>query len=389
MARSLCTAPRGPRRASRSVPAVLLLAGLSWAWPIPAFSQVRAGVIAGSVRDSMGQAIAGAEVGIASAQIRTRTDQRGAFRLAYVPSGTSTVQVRRLGFRMTTVVVAVTPDSVASVDFQLQSVGATLSTIVVKDRRGRHTGRLAGFYERLESHTSGTFITRARIEEGDPRNLTTVLQRVPGIEIVRGGRVRMRGRTCAPLVWIDGVAMPAGEVDVSSFPPTSIEGIELYLSASGAPLRYQATVDRARCGTILLWSRGPDTELRRRPAVASAAELEQRYADRTVFTVAEVDVPARPDSAAPFAVVYPPELFADDVRGSVVAEFVVDSGGRAEEGTFGLVHSSHPLFARAVQDAMRKAVFHPALLGGRRVAQIVQIPIRFEPPGKGLSKSHR
>jgi TonB family protein len=363
----------------------VLLTGLSWAWPGHVFSQSRAGAIAGSVRDSVGQAIAGAEVSIVGTPIRTRTDQRGAFRLAYVPSGTLTVQTRRLGFRMTTAVVSVTPDSVSSVDFQVQSVGTTLSPIVVKDRRRRYTGRLAGYYERLESRTSGTFITREQIELGDPRNLTTVLQRVPGIEIVRGGRVRMRGRVCAPLVWIDGVAMPSGEVDLNSFPPTSIEGIELYLTASGAPLRYQATVDRARCGTILLWSRGPDTELRRRPAVVSAAELEQRYADRTVFTAAEVDVPARPDSAAPLAVVYPPELFADGVRGSVVAEVVVDSGGRAEEGTFGLVHSSHPLFARAVQDALRKAAFHPAVRGGRRVAQIVQIPIRFEPPGRRSS----
>lgn len=389
MGRSSCTDPRGPRVTSRSLPAVCLLACLWCAWPSPAGSQARAGGIAGNVRDSVGQGIAGAEVTIVGTQIRTRTDQRGAFRLGYAPSGDVSVQTRRLGFRMATAAVTVTPDSLSSLDFQLESVGTVLSPIVVKDRRGRYTGRLAGYYERLESRTNGTFITRDQIELGDPRNLTTVLQRVPGIEIVRGGRVRMRGRVCPPLVWIDGVAMPSGEADLNSFPPTSIEGIELYLTASGAPLRYQTTVDRARCGTILLWSRGPDTELRRRPTLASAAELEQRYADRTAFTAAEVDVPARPNSAAPIAVVYPPELFADGVRGSVVAEVVVDSSGRAEEGTFGLVHSSHPLFARAVQDALRRAVFHPAVLGGRRVAQIVHIPIRFEPPGKGVSRGHR
>jgi TonB family protein len=370
------------------VPLICLVAGFVSASPA-VNAQARGGAIAGTVRDSIGQAIAGVEVGIAGTQLRTRTDQRGVFRLGYVPSGAATVQARRLGFRMATAAVDVKSDAVASVDFQLQPVGVALSPIVVRDRRGRHTGRLSGFYERLESRTSGTFITREQIELGDPRNLTTILQRVPGIEIVRGGRVRMRGRVCAPLVWIDGVAMPSGEVDLNSFPPTSLEGIELYLSASGAPLRYQATVDRARCGTILLWSRGPDTELRRRPAVVSAAELEQRYADATAFTAAEVDVPARLDSGAPLVVVYPPELFAEGVRGSVVAEVVIDSGGKAEEGTFGLVHSSHPLFARAVQDALRKATFHPAMRAGRPVAQIVQIPVRFEPPGKRISGSPR
>jgi TonB family protein len=371
------------------VPLVILVAGLASAWPAAASAQARAGAITGIVRDSVGQRIAGAEITIAGTQLRTRTDQQGAFRLGYVPSGTPTVQARRLGFRMMTTTVAVLPDAVASVDFQLQPIGVTLSPIVVRERRGRYTGRLAGFYERLESRMSGTFITREQIELGDPRNLTTILQRVPGIEIVRGGRVRMRGRTCAPLVWIDGVAMPSGEVDLNSFPPTSLEGIELYLTASGAPLRYQATLDRGRCGTILLWSRGPDTELRRHPAVAAAAELEQRNADRTAFTAAEVDIPARLDSGAPMMVVYPPELFADGVHGSVVAEIVIDSMGKAEEGTFGLVHSSHPLFARAVQDALKKAAFHPAVRAGRPVAQIVQIPIRFEPPGRSASRNPR
>jgi TonB family protein len=387
MARSSGTGLGSPDPVRPKAAALFLLAML--AWPALAVAQTRPGSIAGMVRDTTGQGIAGAEVTVVGTQIRTRTDPRGAFRIGYVPSGAMTVQTRRLGFRMASFAVEVAPDSLTSVDFQLESVGTTLLPIVVKERGARHRGRLAGYYERLESRTNGTFITREQIELGDPRNLTTVLQRVPGIEIGRGGRVRMRGRVCAPLVWIDGVAMPSGEVDLNSFPPTSIEGIELYLTASGAPLRYQATVDRARCGTILLWSRGPDTELRRRPTMASAAELEQRYTDRTVFTAVEVDTPARPDNKAPIAVIYPPELYAEGVRGSVIAEVVVDSGGKPEEGTFGLVHSSHPLFARAVQDALRKAAFHPAILGGRRVPQIVQIPIRFEPPRKSASHGPR
>lgn len=351
-----------------------------------ALAQAGTAVLAGTARDTLGQPITGVEIRISGTDIRARTDDRGLFRIPHAPSGTIAVQARRLGFRMTSTLVVLAPHAVASIDFRMENAGTMLRPVIVRARHGRYTGRLAGFYERLESGLGGYFVTRSDIEEGNPRLLTDILRRVAGLAVLRGTRVRMRGRTCAPLVWLDGIAMPSGEVDLNSFPPSSIEGIELYLTASGAPHRYQGSVDRARCGTILLWSRGPDTEMRRRPSPTPAEEFEQRYAHRHVFTATEVDVAASPDSAVPLAVVYPPELFAGRVGGNVLVELVVDSIGRAEEGTFGVLFSSHPLFARAVQDALQRAIFHAAVLDGHRVAQIVQIPFRFDPPGTDTSQ---
>ena len=343
------------------------------------------GAVIGSVRDSAGQSIVGVEVAIVGTPARARTDDKGGFRFADAPAGELALQARRIGYRMQTVLVGVGAGEVARVDIQLAAVGSVLAPVVVRSRRAKFSGRLAGFYERMQSGLSGYFLTRDRIEEGNSRQLTNVLQRVPGLEVLRGGRIRMRGRTCAPLVWIDGVAMPAGEVDLNTFAPSSLEGIELYLSASGAPLRYQATVDRGRCGTILLWSRGPDTEVRRRVAVTSPDVFDRRVAQGEVLTALDVDVLAQLDSAT-LRVVYPPELLADGVGGSVLAEVVVDSTGRVEAGTFGIVHSSHPLFARAVQDAIGATEFQPALRRGRQVSQLVHVPVRFVPQKRGGSR---
>lgn len=375
---------KNARRVTRVWAAVVLTilpAGTAGA----ALAQTGTAVIAGTARDTLGRGIAGVEIRIAGAGIHTRTDDRGTFRFANAPSGTLTLQARRLGFRMATVLVVLGVNGATSVDFRMENAGIMLSPIIVRSRQTRYTGRLAGFYERLESGLGGVFITRDRIEDGNPRQLTDILRRVPGLEVIRGTRLRMRGRTCAPLVWLDGMSMPSGEVDLNSFPPSSIEGIELYLTASGAPPRYQATVDRARCGTVLLWSRGPDTEMRRRPAVTPVEAFERRYAERDVVTAADVDQPAQPDSSVPLAVRYPPELLADRVSGSVMVEVVVDSLGRVEAGSFGILFSSHPLFSRAVQDAVFRAAFHPAVLDGRRVAQIVHLPFRFDPPGTDTS----
>ena len=340
-----------------------------------------AGVVTGSVADTSGQMLTGVEVRALTAQASARTDEQGQFRLPSLPVGAMLLEARRLGFRPETLHVAITEGRDATVLFRLRAAVNTLASVVVRAQRQRHAGRLAGYFERLESNTGGYFITRDVIDEGQPRQLSDVLRKAPGVDIVRG-RVRLRGRACAPLVWLDGTPMPAGEVDINTFPPRTIEGIELYSSASGAPFRYQGMRDEARCGTVLLWSRGPDTEERRRPVLASADAIERLQAARSVLASSDVEITARPDSATPVAVGYPPELFAAGTSGIVIAEFVVDSSGRVEGATFGVLSSSHPLFARAVQDALREVHFRPAQAGGRAVRQIVQMQFRFDAPGR-------
>ena len=78
-----------------------------------------------------------------------------------------------------------------------------------------------------------------------------------------------------------------------------------------------------------------------------------------------------------------PELFAAGTSGIVIVEFVVDSAGQVEQPTFGVLSSTHPLFARAVQDALLGVHFSPAQLQGRTVRQIVQMQFRFDAPSRG------
>ena len=170
--------------------------------------------------------------------------------------------------------------------------------------------------------------------------------------------------------------MSAGEVDLDSFPPSTIQGIELYLGATTAPMKYTLSRDLSSCGTIILWSRGPDTDPITRAARPSR-DLSRLVASLEVLTANQVDRPAElkktPD------VPYPPQLFAEGVTGRVVAEFVVDTLGRVEEGTFGVVSSTHPLFSEAVQRAVERETFAPAIRKGARARQLVQQPFTFAP----------
>ena len=58
-------------------------------------------------------------------------------------------------------------------------------------------------------------------------------------------------------------------------------------------------------------------------------------------------------------------------------EFIVEPSGRADMRTFRALESDHPLFTRAVQDALPRMRFSAAVIGGRTVPQRLVMPFKF------------
>ena len=88
----------------------------------------------------------------------------------------------------------------------------------------------------------------------------------------------------------------------------------------------------------------------------------------------EKQVAPMPNNAGPR---YPDMLRSANVEGEVLAQFVVDTSGRAEMNTFKVLKSSHDLFTNAVKAALANMKFYPAEVGGRHVKQLVQMPFQF------------
>jgi TonB family protein len=337
-------------------------------------------MVSGVVRDSAsGAAVSGAEVRVMGTTARMRTEEDGTFRLRAAEGGRSTIEVRRLGFRPLSLDVGAGAEQLQLV---IASIPFTLAPLVIRAEHVRYTGRLAGYYERLAKRTQGLFITRADLDRERPPQLTDMLQRSPGVRVTRGRpgaqSIRMRGRDCRPLVWLDGAPMSSGDVDLDSFAPTTLEGIELYLG-SNVPSHFMASRGQSDCGTILLWSRGPDTEPPRATHSVSAEELEGLIASFGVYTSDQVDSVAVRVGPEGWRVPYPPSLQAAGVRGSVAAEFVVDTLGRVEPSRLGIVSSTDRFFSAAVAGALPAAQFRPAVRRGRRVRQLVRQTFEFEP----------
>ena len=74
---------------------------------------------------------------------------------------------------------------------------------------------------------------------------------------------------------------------------------------------------------------------------------------------------------------YPSMLQSAGVEGRVLAQFVVDTSGRADMSTFKVLETSHELFAQAVRQALPRYRFFPAEIGGKKVRQVVQQPFTF------------
>lgn len=374
--RNISSSRRRSRRVTHvAASAMLLLAADAGAQATP--------MLKGIVRDSTaGVGLSAADVRFEGSSQRVLTDERGEFHLPMATQAGRLI-VRRLGFRPETLSVRRSNDLL---QISLRPTAQRLARVVVNAKRERYTGRLAGYYQRLERGTQGQFITRADLEREKPPQLTDMLQRQPGVRIARGrpgpARLQMRGRECVPLVWLDGVSLGGGDVDFDAFAPTTLEGIELYLGAS-VPSRYTGVRGQSECGVILLWSRGPDTEPRRAGRSITPDELEELIASSTIFTAEQVDSVARLDQTRLPEIEYPPSLRAEHIDGTVLAEFVVDTLGHVELDRFGIVGSTDPLFSDAVRSAIRGASYTPAMRGGRRVRQLVRQPFQFRLPDGG------
>ena len=91
------------------------------------------------------------------------------------------------------------------------------------------------------------------------------------------------------------------------------------------------------------------------------------------FQVEQPVTPA-PGSLSPR---YPDLARQAGIEGEVLAQFVVDTTGRAEPSSLKILKSSHDLFIQSVKNALPEMRFVPAEVGGRKVKQLVQEPFSY------------
>jgi outer membrane receptor protein involved in Fe transport len=239
--------------------------------PALAVAQSRTGVVVGSVRDSAGQRLDQTIirlVGVGERVAPVTSDDSGGYRLSGVGAGLAQLFARRIGYAPETLSVVIAEGGVQRVDFMLKAVPVELPGTIVQADPTR--GKMGPFNKR-RARGVGAFVTRGEIEKRQASSVSELLRYIPGVGVVQ----RMAGEPqpiqmqrsvstssqakCTVSMYVDGQPYPNGSVD--DFPPLSIEGIEVYKSASEIPADFR-TRD-SMCGLIAIWTRDPDAAKRK------------------------------------------------------------------------------------------------------------------------------
>ncbi|HVD59397.1 MAG TPA: carboxypeptidase regulatory-like domain-containing protein, partial [Gemmatimonadaceae bacterium] len=242
--------------------------------PSPRSIHLGDGTVTGMVVNVQGFPLKGALVSILDGP-EARSNDAGEFVINNAPVGSRMLEVRALGYlperRRVDVVNRTAYSRVI-----LHTLQSVLDTVKVSATRLRSRDR-SGFIERVRSGP-GRYLTSKEIAKRPATFTSDLFRTISGVRIgfatdtlasdmviavspddmkTSDRRVLMRGIAgdwCAPVIYIDGLAMPglgADEID-AWLQPKDVEGIEIYSEAT-VPAQFQKW--RGGCGSVMIWKK--------------------------------------------------------------------------------------------------------------------------------------
>ena len=214
-------------------------------------------VVMGTITDTTGTPIAGAEILVLGSTTVWTTDPRGAFTGALRP-GSHMLRVRRMGFEARSARLDIIGTDTATVFFSLAPMAMELAPVLIEAMERKYTAKMAGFAERMQAQgaPASSFITREEIERENPMRVSDLLRKRSA-----------RAQQCANgSIYVDGVLWEPMTVrarrDVTrmatdEFPVSELEAIEVYSGAGQIPTQYNRTQANGKppgC-VVLLWTR--------------------------------------------------------------------------------------------------------------------------------------
>jgi hypothetical protein len=212
--------------------------------------------LGGRVLGEAGRPVPNAQITVVGTAGRTVSDSSGHWSIAPPPGGTRTVEVRALGFGPERQIVDIARSSDVRVDVTLTPLKTILDTVRVSAQRVFRS--YGNGFERRRRSIPGHFFDEADIDRFRPTRLSDLLTRLPSVRVEEtptemGIRMRGEGLACAPVVFLDGLRLPAMDLrDLNSLVlPNDIGLVEVYTKEL-APPEFTTLDD---CGVIVVWTR--------------------------------------------------------------------------------------------------------------------------------------
>jgi len=218
------------------------------------------GGIIGKVMDQQSQMpLAGAIVSLLGTRLQTATDSSGRFTHAGLGAGTYLLEVRAIGYGVTSWLLRLRDGEVVDYTFEIAPLGVDLDPVVIEARPSFASRRLREFEERRRGGR-GVFITEEQIQTRNAATMGDLLRAVPGVRLnCRSGNctaqmTRGARGVCAADWVVDG--LPATMSATPALPTVGIIAVEIYRSPNEAPAEFLKA--DSQCGIIAIWTRsGP------------------------------------------------------------------------------------------------------------------------------------
>lgn len=248
---------------------VILLAVIALGASVSAQARAqRAGAISGVVLTSDSSPIPFARVALIGSGAVASSDGEGRFHITSAPEGRHELYVRKIGFSPRIVPVRVRSGDTLALRLHLERLEPLeLQTIEVSAPvhpmlRGFETRRALGI---------GTFLRHDDILKMQPRSVTDVLRRIPGLQIrpLPGPHgtnlsVVQRGQRCPVMFFLNGSPFPILETPITHYVTVEeLVAVEVY-SPSELPAQFNSSAGAARCGVVGLWTQYGRTVRRNR-----------------------------------------------------------------------------------------------------------------------------
>lgn len=208
-------------------------------------------ILRGIVRDDLGRRVADALVSVASADTAIRTNGDGTFLLRSMPAGTHGVQVRSLGYSLTTRLVDLRPNTTTDIQFSIPTT-TTMAVFNVRaeaiprpDHKEFNERRKLGFGRAFELK-QGDYVDAADVLKMVPRVQVSYNRGVPAITMPDGTS------TCNPTIYLDG--MKSDMEAITLYPIDNIRAVEVYTSKYQVPARFMGSAFGG-CGVVLYWTK--------------------------------------------------------------------------------------------------------------------------------------
>ncbi|HUK99577.1 MAG TPA: TonB-dependent receptor [Nitrospirota bacterium] len=176
------------------------------------FAQEGSGQIYGVVSDSVtGAPLPGASVQIKGTSLGMATDIYGKYTLYSVPAGSYTLSVSYIGYRDKELPFNVTADAKVELNFALTAQALEGQEVIVT---AQARGQKDAINEQLTSNTIINVVSAEKIHELPDASAATALSRLPGVSLMNGDEVVIRGvQAKLNQVLINGIELPSTDMN--------------------------------------------------------------------------------------------------------------------------------------------------------------------------------